>query len=228
MNAPLWIDLALIAIFVLCVVIGARRGALRAVAGLVSSVVGLVGAIKLSPAISPVIAKIIAPFLAGTVKKAALSAGVDGILSSPVAHDTYAGFVKLFEALKLPNASADALFQSAADTSEKLSRAAGDALAARIAPILAFLAVFVALQLAVRVLASLLSHDGIPVLSSLNRMLGGLLGALTGAVVVLVLCWGALTYAPAEDIGLLNRHTLEQSRIGGALAELLIKDEVTQ
>lgn len=228
MNAPFWIDLALIAIFVLCVVIGARRGVLRAVAGLVSSIVGLVGAIKLSPAISPLIAKIIAPFFAGTVKKAALSAGVDGILSSPVAQDTYAGFVKLLEALKLPNASADTLFQSAADTSEKLSRAAGDALAARVAPILAFVAVFVALQLAVRVLASLLGHDGIPMLSSLNRMLGGLLGALTGAVVVLVLCWGAVKYAPVEDIGLLNRHTLEQSRIGGTLAELLIKDEVTQ
>lgn len=228
MNAALWIDVVLIAVFAACLIIGARRGALRAVAGLASSIVGLLGAMKLAPVVSPVIAKIIAPFFAGTVKKAALSTGVDGILSSPVAQDTYAGFVKLMEALKLPSTSLDSLFQNAADAGDKLSRAAGDALAQRLAPILAFFALFILLQLAVRVLISLLSHDGIPVISSVNRLLGALLGALTGAVVVLVLCWGAFTYAPVEDIGVLNRHTLEQSRIGGALSELLIKNEVTQ
>jgi electron transport complex protein RnfG len=48
------------------------------------------------------------------------------------------------------------------------------------------------------------------------------LGAIAGAAVVLVLCWAVIRFAPAENVGLLSLHCLQQSQLGQLLVPLFL------
>ena len=78
----------------------------------------------------------------------------------------------------------------------------------------------VVIQLAVRIVCSLLSLD-LPILRSVNKLGGALLGAVTGLCMVAVLCWGIMRFSPAEEVGFLNQPALLESRIGGTVCGLL-------
>ena len=43
-----------------------------------------------------------------------------------------------------------------------------------------------------------------------------------GAAVVLVLCWAVIRFAPAENVGLLSLHCLQQSHLGQLLVPLFL------
>ena len=88
-------------------------------------------------------------------------------------------------------------------------------LSLRLAPIIAFLLLFLLVKLAIRILCAVLDWD-IPVLS----FAGGLLGALSGALIVLALCWAVMRFAPADNVGFLSRPCLEQSYTGGLVSRL--------
>ena len=47
-----------------------------------------------------------------------------------------------------------------------------------------------------------------------------LLGAAAGCLIVLVLCWAILRFAPVENVGLLSQHCLKQSQIGTLILPL--------
>ena len=76
-------------------------------------------------------------------------------------------------------------------------------------------------KIAMHLICLLLDLD-IPVISGLNRLAGGILGALAGAAVVLVLCWAVIRFAPAENVGLLSLHCLRQSNLGQLLVPLFL------
>lgn len=216
MNASMAIDFGLIVVFVACVWLAARRGIFNAVSGIVGSVAGLVGALLLTPRLEGLTAGLLRPFVGGMVKRAAQSAGLEGILSSSVAEDTLEGFSQLLDALGVPSGAQSAAVSGAQSAGQSLSDAAAQALSAQLAPVVTFVALFLILQLAVRIVCSLLSLN-IPLLRSVNRLGGALLGAAAGAVMVSVLCWGIMRYAPMERTGLLNRPALLESRVGGAV-----------
>ncbi len=216
MNASMLIDFLLIVVFVACVWAAARRGIFSAVSGLLGSLAGLIGAVLLTPRLEGFAVRILRPFLGGMVKRAAEAAGLTGLLSSPVAEETRSGFLELLRALRVPEGAWDTLTAGAQSAGETVSSAAGQAMAEQLAPVAAFVVLFLGIQLAVRVLCSVLSLD-IPLLRSVNKLGGALLGAVTGLCMVVALCWGAMRFAPGEEVGLLNRPALEQSRIGGAV-----------
>ena len=69
------------------------------------------------------------------------------------------------------------------------------------------------------ILAFLLKLD-IPILSGLNRTAGGILGAVSGLLLILALCWAVMQFAPEGDLSLLSRGCLQESLIGGFFTRL--------
>lgn len=216
----MWIDLLLIIVFVACVWMAARRGIFNAISGLLGSLAGLIGALLLTPRLQMFTVRLIRPFLNGIVKNAAESLGLTDLLASPVAEETRTGFAELLQALGVPQDLWDGLTASAQTAGDQISAAAGQALAEQLAPVITFVVLFLAIQLGVRILCSLLSLD-LPILRSVNKLGGALLGAVTGLCMVAALCWGIMRFAPAEKVGFLNQPALLESRVGGTVCGLL-------
>ncbi len=219
MNAAMFIDLLLIIVFVACVWVAARRGIINAVSGLLGSLAGLIGALLLTPRLMFITVRAIRPFLSGMVRRAAEAAGLGQLLSSPVVEETKNGLLEILKALGVPESSWEPLAAGAQSAGDKISDVAGQALAEQLAPVVTFIVLFLLIQLAVRLICSVLNLN-IPLLRSVNKLGGALLGAVTGLCMVVALCWGAVRFAPQEKVGFLNRPALEQSRIGGAVCRV--------
>ena len=95
------------------------------------------------------------------------------------------------------------------------------ALTASLAPIVAWVLIFAVTKLFLQLLCAMLDWD-IPFFSGLNRMAGGLLGAVAGCVTIVVLCWAVMRFAPAENLGLLSQPCLLESFTGGFLAPFFV------
>ena len=220
MSTSMWIDFLLVIVFVACVWMAARRGIFNAISGLLGSLAGLIGSLLLTPRLEGFTARLIRPFLSGVVSRAAESLGLTELLSSPVVEETRTGFAELLQALGVPETLWENLTASAQTAGEQISAAAGQALAEQLAPVITFVVLFLVIQLAVRIVCSLLSLD-LPILRSVNKLGGALLGAVTGLCMVAVLCWGIMRFSPAEEVGFLNQPALLESRIGGTVCGLL-------
>ena len=220
MTGPMFIDLFLIIVFVACVWVAARKGIWGALSGVAGSLAGLIGAFILTPKLTFLTIKGITPFLGGMVRRAAESVGLDGLLESPVVTETRQGLMDLLAALGVPPDSWEGLASGGESAGEHISAVAGQALAEQLAPVITFIVLFLLIQLAVRIVCSLLSLD-LPLLRSVNRLGGILLGAVAGLCMVLALCWGVMRFAPEEDVGLVSCPAMTQSRIGGAIVGFL-------
>ena len=63
-----------------------------------------------------------------------------------------------------------------------------------------------------------LFNDHIPLFRTLSHGLGMVLGAVSGLLIILVLCWAVLQYAPADEAaGMINQQSLRESIVGGML-----------
>ena len=222
MSTAMWIDFLLVIVFVACVWMGrAQRNLQRhfRAAGQPCradwlAVADAAPGRLYGPADS-------AFFERGVVSRAAESLGLTELLSSPVVEETRTGFAELLQALGVPETLWENLTASAQTTRYlRVSAAAGQALAEQLAPVITFVVLFLVIQLAVRIVCSLLSLD-LPILRSVNKLGGALLGAVTGLCMVAVLCWGIMRFSPAEEIGFLNQPALLESRIGGTVCGLL-------
>ena len=218
MTASVWIDLILVAILITAVYLGAQRGLMRAVAGIGGTLLGFVGAFALCNRVSPLTQKLILPFVQRMVRNTAESTGLSDILNSPLVNETKEGFRTLLEALHITQA--DAAVENAAGAGQTVLDAAAGSLAAQLAPIITFVLLLVGIKLIVSLAAKLLSMN-IPVIRTLNKGAGALLGALSGMIVVIVLCFGVLQYAPEQDAGIFSQQALRQSAVGGFVANML-------
>ena len=221
MTAPIIIDIALVAILITAVYLGAARGLMKAVAGLGGTILGFAGAFALCNRFAPMTAKWIEPFVRGIVRKTAESAGLTDILNSPLVTETKEGFQSLMAALHLtdPNLAGN-VADSAANAGEKIITTASSSLSAQLAPILTFVLLLVVIKLIVSIVAKLFSMN-IPVVRTINKGAGALLGALSGIVIVVVLCFGVLKFAPEANVGVINQAALRESVVGGFVAQML-------
>lgn len=215
------IDIVFAAILVGSIAIGAGRGAFKAISGIVGTVAGFIAAFKLGETVTPMVAKVITPVVRGAVKAAAKSQGVEEILESQLTRDILDMFGRLLEALGLGGELGTAIQSQAQATGEQVVDAVTQGLTGQIAPVLAFLLIFLAARGVVTLVLGLLSWDRIPIISSINRLGGALLGALSGAAIVLVLCWGVLNLAPAEGVWGLSHQTLRDSYVGSVVSGVL-------
>lgn len=201
LDQSYWWDILSGLILFLCITGAARRGAFQALSGIAGSVLGLILgnhfqdslAVFIEPALQPVLRN-----LAGKADFSHVTGLEEGSLLSELVTQS------------------EALREKAGALYETLLTSLADTLTASIAPILAFLIIFFLTKLAFRLVCGLLELD-IPILSTLNRFAGGLLGALAGSLIILVLCWAVLRFAPTENVGLLSLHCLKQSHVGNFL-----------
>lgn len=202
-------DLVFIAIFAFCVVFATKRGAFRAVAGIVGTIAGLILGNMFQGRASPTIAGWLHPFAAKLIDGDSLPKLTERIQS-----------LGLPEELRPLLESAQHAVGGAEDTAraalaEKLAQFLSD----KVAPLIAFILIFLATKLAVSLICSVLSLD-IPVISTLNHGLGALIGIVSGLLVLLVLCWGIWRFAPDLDIPVLSREALQRSMVGGFFCRL--------
>lgn len=199
-----WWDVIFVSILLFCIWGAAKRGAFRAVSGIAGTVLGLILGNHFQGGLAVFIEPALRPVMESLAKKADLTR-VTGLQTGSVLSDLVEQGGQLPEKV---GALYDAFLASLSDT-----------LTTSLAPILAFFIIFFLTKLAFRLVCGLLELD-IPLLSSLNRMAGGLLGAIAGAFIVLVLCWAVMRFAPAENVGLMSQHCLRQSYLGGLLSPL--------
>ncbi len=206
LDQALWWDVIFVSILLFCIWGTAKRGALRAVSGLAGTVLGLILGNHFQDGMAVFIEPVLRPMMESLAKKADLTQ-VTGLQEGSVLSDLVVQSQQFTE--------------KAGQLYDQFLSSLGETLTVSLAPILAFLIIFLLTKIALHLVCGLLDLD-IPVISSLNRMAGGILGAIAGAAVVLVLCWAVIRFAPAENVGLLSLHCLQQSHLGQLLVPLFL------
>lgn len=204
-DQPYWWDVLFVLMLVVCIRTAAKRGAFRAVSGILGTLLGMLVGSRFQDALAPLLEPMLERPLRSLAEKAGGSAFTglgEGSALAELARQAEAIGDKMSE-----------LYQSALD-------ALAQSLTRSLAPILAFLLLFLATKLAVKLLCLLLDLD-IPLFSQLNHLAGGLLGALAGCLLILVLCWAVLRFSPEEPVGLLSQPCLRESLLGGLISRLL-------
>ena len=206
LDSALWWDVIFVCILLFCIWSTAKRGAFRAVSGLAGTVLGLILGNHFQDGLAVFIEPALRPVMDTLAKKADLThvtGPQEGSVLSQLAQQS------------------QQFTEKAGELYEQLLATLSETLTVSLAPILAFLIIFVLTKIALHLICALLDLD-LPLLSGLNRLAGGILGAAAGAAVILVLCWAVIRFAPAENVGLLSLHCLAQSNLGKFLVPLFL------
>ncbi len=223
MSNTLITDIVFVLIIIVTAVYGTRRGFFRSVSGILGTVVGFIAAKALTPSLSVYLAKPMTPWFyslfsktstqsafakaangaaqgIGALRDGFLKAGLPRFISGSVtgALDGMSGGMEEFVSKYSDGAYLQKLAESAAGA---------------IAPIVTFILLYIVVRLIVALLCRILSGN-IPVLKTVNRAGGLILGLLSGCLIVILLCWGYRVFAP-ETGGILSMETLKGSLIGG-------------
>lgn len=232
-------DLIFAVIIIMMFFVGKKRGAVRVVTGLFGTIAAWIVASTLSPALTPLTVRLVTPYAASAISRGAEAMGLTPILDTAVAisdgmAQTASSLLSLGEklsALGMPQQVSElagrlgvteTLEGMVPQTAVTLTPAQllTEAMVAKIAPIATFFILFILIKAAISILSRLLSLDW-PIFSSLNHMAGGLLGLAGGALLVLALCAGILTWGSAEAVGLTSSVMLRESFIGGLAARFI-------
>ena len=209
------IDVILLAIFIFSVVWGGRRGVAVFFSGIAGTVIAAAMAFFLSPFLQDFFTGVVKPFARGAVTKAAEGLGLDQTLTLPVS-EAKGQFLILLEKLGISDGRQAELFEKASQAGEKVMDSISSDIARQLAPILAFIALFLFIKLVVFVIIRFMAQS-VPVLKSVNKLAGYLLGTVSGLVIVFVLCWAGATQAPEDGSGLITRQNVQNSLIGSTL-----------
>lgn len=208
MSMALLFDLGFLLILFTSILLAAKKGAFKAISGIAGTLAGLIAAVLLKDAVSPFAESFLSPLVRNTVSRwdiPQLAAG----------EQTSAFFEKFSELIQ----SWQTAGEQAGAAKESLVAAISGEISLHLSAILSFLLVFLVVKLAVTVICHLLNDD-IPIIRTLSKGLGALLGALSGALLILVLCWAILRFAPDDGVSFLNQQALRDSTIGGVVCEL--------
>ncbi len=205
-SSSLLFDAAFALILIVSVILAAKRGALKAISGIAGTLAGLVGGLLFQDRIAPHIEGVLTPVVEKTIGNWDFSKFME------LGSETMA---------KLSQELADVITaweqSSGGQIPQELVDAITGEIVPRLASILSFLAIFLCVKLVAIVILRLF-NDSIPVFRTLSKGLGAVLGAVSGLLIILVLCWAVLNYAPVDEAaGMINQQALQESLIGGAL-----------
>lgn len=204
LDQPFVWDLLFLLIFLLCIALSAKRGGFEAISGIAGTALGVIVGRKFQLPLAVKLQPLLEPKLLALAQKTDLTQ-VGGLQEGSA----------LTELIQQSTAVADKV----SELYTSLIAAIAKQLSENLASILAFLLLFFAVKLAVRLVCLLLKLD-IPILSGLNRTAGGILGAVSGLLLILALCWAVMQFAPEGDLSLLSRGCLQESLIGGFFTRL--------
>ncbi len=204
LDQPFVWDLLFLLIFLLCIALSAKRGGFEAISGIAGTALGVIVGRKFQLPLAVKLQPLLEPKLLALAQKADLTQ-VGGLREGSA----------LADLIQRSNAVTDKV----SELYTSLITAIAKQLSENLASLLAFLLLFFAVKLAVRLICLLLKLD-IPILSGLNRTAGGILGAVSGLLLILALCWAVMQFAPEGDLSLLSRGCLQESLIGGFFTRL--------
>lgn len=204
LDQPFVWDLLFLLIFLLCIALSAKRGGFEAISGIAGTALGVIVGRKFQLPLSVKLQPLLEPKLLALAQKTDL---------------TQVGGLQEGSALTELIQQSTAVTDKVSELYTSLIAAIAKQLSENLASILAFLLLFFAVKLAVRLVCLLLKLD-IPILSGLNRTAGGILGAVSGLLLILALCWAVMQFAPEGDLSLLSRGCLQESLIGGFFTRL--------
>lgn len=204
LDQPFVWDLLFLLIFLLCIVLSAKRGGFEAISGIAGTALGVIVGRKFQLPLAVKLQPLLEPKLLALAQKTDL---------------TQVGGLQEGSALTELIQQSTAVTDKVSELYTSLITAIAKQLSENLASILAFLLLFFAVKLAVRLVCLLLKLD-IPILSGLNRTAGGILGAVSGLLLILALCWAVMQFAPEGDLSLLSRGCLQESLIGGFFTRL--------
>lgn len=181
-------DLIMIAVLALLILRGRERGFILTLCGLAAVFVAYIGAMVLSDLLTAPVARVIEPFVAQhiqTVLDSAVSAGS----SAPVAE-----LSELFRSSSVFQSLAEAFQRAMGQGYGAASSALVPALSGYAAREIARSALFFISFVVVLAAWTLLAHTldlvaKLPVLSDVNRLLGGVFGFLEGAALLFIAAW---------------------------------------
>lgn len=204
LEQPFVWDLLFLLIFLLCIALSAKRGGFEAISGIAGTALGVIVGRKFQLPLAVKLQPLLEPKLLALAQKTDL---------------TQVGGLQEGSALTELIQQSTAVTDKVSELYTSLIAAIAKQLSENLASILAFLLLFFAVKLAVRLVCLLLKLD-IPILSGLNRTAGGILGAVSGLLLILALCWAVMQFAPEGDLSLLSRGCLQESLIGGFFTRL--------
>ncbi len=205
-SSSLLFDAAFVLIFVISIILAAKRGAFKAISGIAGTVAGLVGGLLFQGRIAPQVESFLTPMVEKTIGSWDFSKFME--LSS----ETVANLSQ-----ELADVIAAWQQNSGGQIPPELVTGLTGEIVPRLAAVISFLVLFFAIKILV-ILVLRLFNDSIPVFRTLSRGLGAVLGAVSGLLIVLVLCWAVLNYAPVDEAaGLINQQSLRESTVGGLL-----------
>ena len=204
LDQPFVWDLLFLLIFRLCIALSAKRGGLEAICHIAGKALGVIVGRKFQLPLAVKLQPLLEPKLLALAQKTDL---------------TQVGGLQEGSALTELIQQSTAVTDKVSELYTSLIAAIAKQLSENLASILAFLLLFFAVKLAVRLVCLLLKLD-IPILSGLNRTAGGILGAVSGLLLILALCWAVMQFAPEGDLSLLSRGCLQESLIGGFFTRL--------
>lgn len=204
LDQPFVWDLLFLLIFLLCIALSAKRGGFEAISGIAGTALGVIVGRKFQLPLAVKLQPLLEPKLLALAQKTDL---------------TQVGGLQEGSALTELIQQSTAVTDKVSELYTSLIAAIAKQLSENLASILAFLLLFFAVKLAVRLVCLLLKLD-IPIISGLNRTAGGILGAVSGLLLILALCWAVMQFAPEGDLSLLSRGCLQESLIGGFFTRL--------
>lgn len=204
LDQPFVWDLLFLLIFLLCIALSAKRGGFEAISGIAGTALGVIVGRKFQLPLAVKLQPLLEPKLLVLAQKTDL---------------TQVGGLQEGSALTELIQQSTAVTDKVSELYTSLITAIAKQLSENLASLLAFLLLFFAVKLAVRLICLLLKLD-IPILSGLNRTAGGILGAVSGLLLILALCWAVMQFAPEGDLSLLSRGCLQESLIGGFFTRL--------
>ena len=212
MNAAIVFDLVMLALLLVVAFAYARRGFAAGLVQFVGNLASLIGALVLSHQASPLLFEKF--FQNGFVTSIQNTLTAEGTVNIQSTIEKYAGFLPESIKESLTASAAGLLDSGAPDMAVKL---VDEVIAPLLTPIIAivlFCVAFALCRLLVGLLVAVLTNvNRIPVMGSVNRFFGFLMGLLAGVVdLYLVLCavW-AIIVITGGSIGFLNDQALAGS-----------------
>lgn len=204
MSPSLILDLVIVAVLLVFIILGAYRGFVLTLCGLLAVFVAFLGASFVSNALCDPVAEAIRPSIESHIEGAltkAIQQQAGGALAGDVAQAKDLPMNNVLEALKTSGIYKGLVdsFQNAVKSGmASVTGSAAQSLAAYVARELARTVLFVLAFIVILLLWFLLSHAldlvaKLPVLSTANRIGGGAIGAVKGFLILCVAAWALYT-----------------------------------
>ena len=201
MNSPIVLDILLAVILLLFAILGAKKGFVLTLCGLVAVLVALVGANIISNAAAPVVADALQPKLEQIITEQLDEAlkytefvGVNGGVATSSEEISLAGVLEVLRENELYQSLMGSVEKAIQEGVSATAASAAAQVAAAIAAQLARGIIFAIAFFLILILWFFLSHaldlvTRLPGLNALNGTLGGALGLVKGLVIAYVAVW---------------------------------------